>query len=269
MYDTQATPRPRNFVSGYNSRFYFYAGNNLNPAAVPAGIGWLDLGDCTASQQKSGMKASAVTRARNGIVSRVSNNVTTLEPELDITVNEIRAVKLIPTLIFGTQNQDILQAAATGATVTFNGVSGDMAYSLGKHVVLNVVVNVGTAGGALAVENRDYQVHAPSGTITIIPVANGGTIPESTANTPSNIVVTFDCKATTRTSFTEYTQPNRNGLLKWFEEDTYSDDGVATVKVAYVNLMGGDPGSNDPTKSRADKLTASILGQVVRSDRKD
>ena len=263
--DTSRTPRPRNFGT-FNSRFYFLAGTNLNPAAVPVGVGWLDLGNCTASTQKSGMKSTTTTRARNGTISRVSNNVTTLEPELDITLDEVRFAKLIPTLIFGTQNPDIVQAAATALTVTLNGVYGDLAYSLGKHVVSAVVVNIGTAQGVLATEDVDYQVHYPSGTITVMA---GGAIPDSTSATPSNIVVTFACAAVTRTSFTEYTQPNRNGLLKWFEEDVYSADGVPTVKIAYVSLMGGDAGANDPTKSRADKITASILGQVVRSDRKD
>ena len=264
-YDTQLKPRNRNY-GVFNSRFYALLGTNLNPAAVPAGAGWIDLGNCTASQQKSGVKSVPITRARNGFLSRSSNNISTLEPELEITLNEVRAIKLVPLLIFGAQGPDTVQAAATSNTANLNGVYGDLVYELGKHVVSNVVVNIGTAQGPLAAENVDYEIHYPSGRLTVIA---GGAIPDSTSSTPSNLVVTFANAATTRTNFTEYTQPNRTALLRWLEEDVYSQDGVATVKTAYCQLMAGDPGSNDPTKDRADKINASILGQVVRSDRKD
>lgn len=97
-----------------------------------------------------------------------------------------------------------------------------------------------------------------------------GEFPDSTDVTPSNIVVTFDAAAFTRARFREMDTPDAYGLLRWFEEDRFSrQGGHPTECIAYVNLMGGDPGANDPSKQREDKLMAKVLGYIERLDRKD
>ena len=259
--DTQLTPSPQNYAK-FNTVIFFLAGMGLNAFSPPANGIWLPLGNCTASQAKSGMKGADVSRNRGGLSTRVDARVVGLAPELDMAINEVRYRKAIPTRIFGTQGADVVQAAVTQTSVTFSQVYQLMSCDTGKRQIANVSVKIGTAAGTAAVENVDYQVDYALGQINIME----GSIPDSTTTTPSAIVVTFDCAALTRASFKAFTTANSYGLLRFFYEDQF---GTATENIAYVNLVAGDMGENSNEKYRDDKLTAKILGAVNMFERKD
>lgn len=134
-------------------------------------------------------------------------------------------------MFFGGTVSSVSQAAATGATSVFPALTGDRWYQLGvtagNPAGVRNVSNVSISGGTV---DTDYTVDAARGRIYIV---DGGGLDGDT-----NVTVTYDVAASTRSRITSSTATTKVGRLEFISDNTAGDNHVWVFPYVKITASG-------------------------------
>lgn len=208
----------------------------------------INLGDIVMHKLSYGTGEVEAMRHRKGAATIGDQAVTEIKPKFEITLGE-QFKPLLPIVLFGTTQADLVQASATASTFAVASSKTLQSYFCGKRGLTNYSLK-NTALTTTFVENTDYQIDPDLGWVTIM---EGGTIADGTG-----LVLTFDCRAVTLNKYQAFSQLNRRGKIDLYEEDTQAA-GPRNHWSFPCNLMPTDLGDRDAKKYAEAKITCAVL----------
>jgi len=236
-------------------RAYFNAGL-ANTYDCP----WLDLGNIQMMSLDYGIKRKEHYKARRGALIADRFDAYSATPRWTITGDEFTSATLFLIFLGDGLDANTTQAAAVGATVTFNGHKGGV-YDTGKFAVYNWSIGGGMVSGV------DYIMDAGPGKI-YIPLT-------STWVEGAPHQLTYSCPALTwNMVLPPMSNLNRTGQMQVIEEDdspAVSPAAVAAPKTIHdfpVSLSTDSGGDTRVDNYKEYKMVATITDPTAWSIKK-
>ncbi len=237
---------------GTNSQPNLATFNRLTGKAVwfkTGALGGVDLGNIDMYGMDEGIAREKIMLAIDGNVVLGLEEAVSVSPVWTIKGKQYHS-SVIPLILMGTRNADVVQTASGSVTLTIPGITLGLTYDIGAR---NITVASVTVGGAAKTADVDYYLEANKGLIRF-PNSAAGIVDGAT------VVITYSKPAITRETYTAFNNLNETGTLRLFEMDNKSQ--IPLSEMSLPGTISRDKGSDgDPTKHNQWALRLALNGQ--------